>query len=117
MYHFSHMCGCVFRDDHVSRDDMTLLVKERFQAQLVGNVKAALQKGVRLFVHRGIESSDAKHTDQLINWLESIDPIESERLQIIEHSDCDHHQIAVHLKQKGQLLDAISNCFMFNAVM
>ena len=117
MHYFSHMCGCVFRDDHVSRDDMTLLVKGRFQAHLVDNVKAALQKGVRLFVHRGIESSDAKHTKQLTNWLESIDPIQRERLQIIEHSDCDHHQSAVHLKQKGQLLDAISNCFVFNVVM
>ena len=110
------MCS-VFRDNHVSRDDMTLLVKEKFQTHLVEHAKEAIQKGVRLFVHRGRESSDTKHTDQLMNRLASIDPLESERLQIIEHSDCDHHQIAIHLKQRGQLLDVISNCLMFNAVM
>ncbi len=104
----------VFRDDHVSRDDMTPKVREKFQTLLVENANEAIKKGITLFVHRGIESSDTQHTDQLVERLALTSPLESRRLQIIEHSDCDHHQIAVHLKQKGQLLDAISNGLSLN---
>jgi hypothetical protein len=103
---------------HISRDDMTIRVKEQFQARLFENTEAAIYNGVSLFVHRGIESSDTHHTDQLMNRLTAKCPLESERrLKIIVHSDCDHHQIAFHLKQKGRLLDALSNCFMSKLVM
>lgn len=107
------MCS-VFRDDHVSRDDMTPMVKEKFQRLLIENANEAIKKGIALFIHRGIEISDTQHTGQLVERLALTCPLESKRLQIIEHPDCDHHQIAVHLKQKGQLLDAISNCLILN---
>jgi hypothetical protein len=103
---------------HVSRDDMTIRVKEMFQTRLFENSEIAINNGVSLFVHRGVERSDTQHTDQLLNRLAAKCPLESERrLKIIVHSDCDHHQIAVHLKQKGRLLEALSNCFMLNVVM
>ena len=107
----------LFRDDHVSRDDMTLMVKENFQSRLFESAEEAIKKGVTLFVHRGVETSDTQHTDQLMNRLASKCPPESQRLKIVEHSDCNHHQIAIHLKQKGQLLEAISSCMMSNVVM
>lgn len=103
-----------FRDDHVSRDDMTPMVKDKFQTLLVENANEAINKGVTLFVHRGIESSDTQHTDQLVERLALTCPLERKRLQIIEHPECDHHQIAVHLKQKGQLLDVLSNGLNLN---
>ena len=101
------------RDNHVSRDDMTSSIKEMFLARLFENAEAAVKKGVILFVHRGVESSDARHADQLMSRLSSRCPLESERLQIIVHPDCDHHQVATHLKQKELLLETISNCISF----
>ena len=105
------------RDDHVSRDDMTQLVKDKFKVRLFENAEKAIKNGVTLYVHRGVESSDTQHTDQLMSRLAAKCPHERERLKVIVHSDCEHHQIAVHLKQKGQLLEALSDCFMFNVVM
>lgn len=93
---------------------MTPMVKEKFQRLLIENANEAIKKGIALFIHRGIEISDTQHTGQLVERLALTCPLESKRLQIIEHPDCDHHQIAVHLKQKGQLLDAISNCLILN---
>lgn len=104
------MCLLYFSDNHVSRDDMTSSIKEAFQSRLFENAEAAVKKGVILFVHRGVESSDARHTDQLISGISPKCHLNSERLQIIIHPDCDHHQVATHLKQKGVLLETLSKC-------
>lgn len=92
-------------DDHVSRDDMTPMVKEMFQVRLFESVEKAVDKQVRIIVHRGLESSDIKHTDLLMNRLNSS---KRDKLNLAVHSGCTHHQVAVHLKEKNQLLVALS---------
>jgi hypothetical protein len=94
-------------DDHVSRDDMTPLVRQMFQSRLFESAEEAIGKGVKLFIHRGLERSDTHQTDLLMGRL---GPLGFENIKVIVHSSCDHHQIAVHMKQKGQLLSALMDC-------
>ena len=69
--------------------------------------------GVKIYVNRGVEKADVGHTDLLMNHIngkfsEGPGPLGG-HLIINEHSDCQHHQIAVHLKEKGQLAHVISS--------
>lgn len=97
----------LIEDDHVSRDDMTPLVRQMFQSRLFESAEEAIGKGVKLFIHRGLESSDAHQTDLLMGRLS---PLGTENIKVIVHSSCDHHQIAMYMKQKGQLLNVLLDC-------
>ena len=94
-------------DDHVSRDDMTPLVRQMFQSRLFESAEEAIGKGVKLFIHRGLERSDTHQTDLLMGRL---GPLGTENIKVIVHSSCDNHQVAVHMKQRGQLLSALMDC-------
>jgi len=95
-------------DDHVSRDDMTPMIKDMFRRRLFESVGTAIKGGVQMFVHRGVEESDTRHTDKLVSELAG-ESLKHDNLRVIVHSDCNHHQVAVHLKERGQLLNAVSN--------
>ena len=103
---------------HVGRSDMTVGLRKEFPDLLYRNVGSALDAGVSVIVHRGSEETDVRHTDLLENRFTSrsskvgvariaggddVDGI----LRIVEHSDCPHHQIAVHLKGRGMLMQRV----------
>ena len=87
-------------DVHVSRYDMIPSIRDRYSTRLLHSVEEAVVRGVNIFVHRGVEETDTRHTDLLVNHFSGK---ETSSLQIIEHADCHHHQVAMYLKQKGQL--------------
>jgi hypothetical protein len=69
---------------------------------------------VNVIVHRGSEETDVRHTDLLENRFTSRSAKEGVGgivgweggdgvLRVVEHPDCPHHQIAVHLKDRGML--------------
>eukprot|EP00585_Thalassiosira_rotula_P005468 CAMPEP_0196141910 /NCGR_PEP_ID=MMETSP0910-20130528/10701_1 /TAXON_ID=49265 /ORGANISM="Thalassiosira rotula, Strain GSO102" /LENGTH=520 /DNA_ID=CAMNT_0041403139 /DNA_START=174 /DNA_END=1736 /DNA_ORIENTATION=+ len=94
-------------DAHVSRCDMSPGIRDRYCTRLVRSVEEAAARRTKIFVHRGVEEADVGHTDRLTSCLFANVSEGSERpaeyVKIIEHKDCPHHQIAVHLKKKGQL--------------
>jgi len=91
-------------DVHVSRYDMTPIIRYRYYKRLLQSVEQAVAKGINVFIHRGVEKSDNRHTDILSSHFS-----EMSSLQIIEHEDCQHHQIAVHLKQQGKLAQILQS--------
>ncbi|KAL3805852.1 hypothetical protein HJC23_007813 [Cyclotella cryptica] len=108
---------------HVSRDDMTQLVREEFRDRLFLSVEQAMKKGVDIRINRGMEEGDEKHTNELMNYLSSYGYLRSDLtnqsipnvvstgkglVEVREHMDCKHHQVAVHLKEKGQLVEELS---------
>jgi hypothetical protein len=108
---------------HVSRDDMTQLVKEGFRSRLFNSVEESVKMGVRIRIHRGIETEDVKHTNELMGHLSSRPCFGTAfanhsiphalftakgSIEVIQHADCYHHQIAVHLKEKAQLVSELS---------
>ena len=94
-------------DIHVSRHDMTSIIRDEFSSRLLKSVEEASTTGnVNVFVHRGVEEADVGHTDRLMSYLGPRRG--SENVKIVEHPDCEHHQIAVHLKNKGQLAQVLS---------
>jgi len=100
-------------DSHVSRYDMTPTIRDRYCDRLLHSVELAVEAGVKIYVNRGVEKADVGHTDLLMNHIngkfsEGPGPLGG-RLIINEHSDCQHHQIAVHLKEKGQLAHVLSS--------
>ena len=64
-------------------------------------------------IHRGIEEGDIRHSDALLRKLnQPISPISRTAqggLEVVEHTSCSHHQIAVHLKEKGDLVRVLSS--------
>jgi hypothetical protein len=107
---------------HVSRDDVTQLVREEFRNRLFLSVEQAMEKGVDIRINRGVEEGDVKHTNDLMNYLshqdyfgpdlssQSIPYVWSRangRVEVREHVDCNHHQVAVHLKEKDQLVEEL----------
>ncbi|KAL7543403.1 hypothetical protein ACHAXR_012820 [Thalassiosira sp. AJA248-18] len=96
-------------DVHVSRHDMTPTFRDRFAIRLLQSVEEAIHinNRVKIFVHRGVEKADVRHTDSIISQL-SGKGVTGFPVTIIEHPDCKHHQIAVHLKEKGQLAEVLS---------
>jgi len=100
-------------DVHVSRYDMTPIIRYRYYKRLLQSVdQAVVAKGINVFVHRGVEKSDIRHTDLLLSHFS-----EMSSLQIIEHEDCLHHQIAVHLKQQGKLAQVLHSNLVNNRRM
>jgi len=98
-------------DGHVSRCDMTLSIRDRYYKRLLRSVEEAVDR-VKIFVHRGVEKADVGHTDQLVSYfsekaLECSAPLAGQ-VKIIEYPDCQHHQIALHLKEKGRLAQVLS---------
>jgi len=91
-------------DVHVSRYDMTPIIRHRYYKRLLKSVEQAVANEVNVFVHRGLEKSDIRHTDLLLSHLS-----EMSSLQIIQYEDCPHHQIAVHLKQQGKLAQILQS--------
>lgn len=92
-------------DCHVSRDDMTTNIRDGFRIRLFHSVDDGVEKGVKIAVHRGVEESDVKHTDTLLSGIAH----SSRRgVQIVEHEGCKHHQIAVYLKEKGELMHVLA---------
>jgi len=99
-------------DGHVSRHDMTPFIRDRYRKRLLCSVKEALAQ-VKIFVHRGVEEADVGHTDRLLsrlsmNALDDSDP-STRRIKVVEHKECHHHQIAVHLKDQGQLTNVLNS--------
>lgn len=96
-------------DSHVGRYDMTPRVREEFHDRIVGSVGRALQGGIRVTIHRGVESADVRHTDHLVNELSKMvwgsrgvaDGLR--KLRVVEHADCKHHQVATYLKGRGEV--------------
>ena len=68
--------------------------------------EASTTENVNVFVHRGVEEADVGHTDRLMSYFRPRRG--SDNVKIVEHPDCEHHQIAVHLKNKGQLAQVLS---------
>lgn len=99
-------------DAHVSRCDMSPGIRDRYCTRLVRSVEEAAARRTKIFVHRGLEEADVGHTNRLTSYLFANVSGGSERsaehVKIIEHKDCPHHQIAVHLKKKGQLAHVMS---------
>ena len=99
-------------DVHVGRCDMTNTIRVRYRRRLLSSVEEAVTRRVKIFVHRGMEEADIRHTNMLTNHLSEkasegcCDPLDG-HLMIVEHHDCQHHQIAVHLKEKGQLAQTL----------
>ena len=104
---------------HVGRSDMTPGVRSKFRDTLYSSVGSALDAGVNVIVHRGTEESDVRHTDLLEDRFTSLRVKEGAVrdeggedgdgiLRIVEHPDCLHHQIAVHLKGRGMLTRVLS---------
>lgn len=89
-------------DVHVSRYDMVPSIRDGYCRRLLQSVEQAVAKKTNVFVHRGVEKSDMRHTDLLQSYFSDMPS-----LQIIEHEDCPHHQIAVHLKQQGKLAQVL----------
>lgn len=102
-------------DVHVSRDDMSPNVCERYCKRLLQSIsEASVDRGVRIFIHRGVETADVRHTTKLMRCLakrmstaERESAALSANIHIVEHEDCAHHQIAVHLKQNDKLADVL----------
>ncbi|KAL7551757.1 hypothetical protein ACHAWF_014946 [Thalassiosira exigua] len=97
-------------DAHVSRYDMTARIREKYVRRLLSSVDE-VGFGVRVIVHRGVENADIGHTDFLVNRFSQDapkGPRHSGELEVIEHPDCEHHNIAAHLKEKGQLAKVLS---------
>lgn len=107
---------------HVSRDDMTQLVREEFRNRLFLSVEQAMENGVDIRINRGVEEGDVNHTNDLMNYLsykgylgtdianQSILNVLSKkrgRVEVKQHVDCNHHQVAVHLKEKDQLVEEL----------
>jgi hypothetical protein len=107
-------------DQHVSRNDLNETTRDLFQPSLLNCAHRSIKDGVMIFIHRGAEGSDVRHTDELMEKLSYLGVFESNqlnrsvlknaagRIEVIEHIDCSHHQIAVHLKEKGQLVHELS---------
>ena len=90
---------------------MTTGIRDQYYKRLLWSVEEAVASGVNIFVHRGVEDTDVRHTDQLVNHFsekvsEGLGPMTG-HLQIIEHPDCKHHQVASYLKKKGCLAQVI----------
>ena len=108
-------------DVHVSRNDMTQSIRDEFQSRLYQSVEQSINDGVMVFIHRGVEECDVRHSDALRWHLFNLDDMELNQsissasrttkggLRVIEHTSCNHHQIAVHLKEKGQLVRELSS--------
>lgn len=101
-------------DVHVSRYDMTFDIRDRFCERLLQSVEEASSSKPNIFVHRGVEEADIRHTDKLAGHFsrkhsEYDDKSLDRQVKIVEHTDCLHHQVAVHLKQKGQLSKILHN--------
>jgi hypothetical protein len=97
-------------DEHVSRNDMTTVIRDEFQRKLFENVKRAVADGVKICIHRGLEESDVKHTKELLSHFSSCEsdiPIGSS-IEVIEHAECVHHQSAVYLKDNGRLISELA---------
>ena len=90
-------------DVHVSRYDMTPIIRHKYYKRLLQSVEQAVANEVNVFVHRGVEKSDIRHTDLLLSHFSEM----SSCLQVIQYEDCPHHQIAVHLKQQGKLAQVL----------
>ena len=100
-------------DVHVSRNDMTQSIRDEFENRLYQSIKCSIHDGVMICIHRGIEEGDIRHSDALLRKLnQPISPISRTAqggLEVVEHTSCSHHQIAVHLKEKGDLVRVLSS--------
>ncbi|KAL9185994.1 hypothetical protein ACHAXT_005232 [Thalassiosira profunda] len=87
-------------DPHVGRYDIYSAVREGYLRRLLRSVDEAVGANVRVAVHRGMEEVDVGHTDLLLSCL-SVSSVR--QVEVIEHKDCNHHQLATLLKQEGRL--------------
>ena len=97
-------------DVHVSRYDMTPIIRHRYYKRLLESVEQAVANEVNVFVHRGVEKLDIRHTDLLLSRFSEM----SSCLKVIQYEDCSHHQIAVHLKQQGMLAQVLQSNLINN---
>ncbi len=99
---------------HVGQSDMTPGIRRKFRDMLYRGIGSALDAGMNVIVHWGSEESDVRHTNLLEDRFLSRRAKEGAArdggwedgdgiLQVVEHPDCLHHQIAVHLKGRGML--------------
>ena len=83
-----------------------------YYTHVVCSVEETVAQLTKIFVHQGLEEADEGHTDQLSSSLFANVFKGNKRsavyVKIIEHKDCSHHQIADHLKNKGQLAHMMS---------
>lgn len=108
---FSPQIDLVDDEHHVSRYDMSTSIRNRFCNRLLQSVEEAiLVRKTNIFIHRGLDIADIRHTDRIIRHFSiSMMPTggPDEKVEVVEHEDCGHHQIALHLKEKGQLSNVL----------
>jgi len=108
---FSPQIDLVADEHHVSRYDLSTSVRNTFCNRLLRSVmEAVLAKKTNIFIHRGVYAADVHHTNRLLkdctSWRVATDKSVN-RVKVIEHADCRHHQVAVHLKERGQLTNVL----------
>lgn len=108
---FSPQIDLVEDEHHVSRYDLSTSVRNTYCTRLLRSVMEAVHaKKSNIFIHRGVDAADVYHTNRLVNDCTSLKVATDEAVntvRVIEHADCRHHQVAVHLKERGQLTDVL----------